>query len=204
MNLELYFCNMQVCLYKRVTFELFWITVSPKMIFDRSVTASRSIVTGFSGCCLGEVSSGGGITSRYPGASEKLWTDASQTEKNNKNSTKHICPARAALYWKWYEQAWDLFGAGVERAQGILSLFNKLWHKCTPTASKGLDAVSLSGLISHYSPIPEVPPVAPLSHGAIPTLLAWHIPYHHHPHLPSTTHLSFKIPPLPIIYSGEK
>ena len=117
---------MQVCLYKRVTFELFWITVSPKMIFDRSVTASRSIVTGFSGCCLGEVSSGGGITSRYPGASEKLWTDASQTEKNNKNSTKHICPARAALYWKWYEQARDLFGAGVERAQGILSLFNKL------------------------------------------------------------------------------
>lgn len=87
----------------------------------------------------------------------------------------------------------------VERARGILSLFNELWRKCTSAASKGLDPVSLSGLISHSSPTPEVPPAASLGHGAIPTLLAWHIPYHRHPHLPSTTHLSFKIPPLPII-----
>ena len=58
------------------------------MMFDRSVTASRAIVTGLSGCCLGEVSSGGGITSRYPGASEKLWIDASQTEKITRDRRK--------------------------------------------------------------------------------------------------------------------
>ena len=82
------------------------------MVFDRSVTASRAIVTGLSGCCLGEVSSRGGITSRYPGASESYGLMLPKQRKITRDSTKHICPARAALYWEWYEQAWDIFGAG--------------------------------------------------------------------------------------------
>ena len=95
MNLELYFYNMQVCLYRRVTFELFWIRVSPKMMFDRSVTASWAIVTGLSGCCLGEVSSRGNMTSRYPGASESYGLMLPKQRK----TTHKLRPDRVKQGW---------------------------------------------------------------------------------------------------------